>query len=172
MIISNNLHLKWYSISSYFYFIFWLRLWGHDHTRPSLSFQATEPVLNSDGTYSLIPLDSLSYTHLDGFVKIFQDPCTILLIEKIFHFTSEYISKLKRANKETIPSSQVLCRVVWRSLIRANLPEMFESSRRGANQLVISSVLYILYHLIFCIVQFKFFFYLELLIIKYTSPKY
>ncbi|XWS25583.1 hypothetical protein CRYUN_Cryun27aG0080600 [Craigia yunnanensis] len=67
------------------------------------------------------PLLNLPFTHQDEFISRFEAP---QLLERIFHFSAESISKLKaRANSEyntsKISSFQSLSAFVWRSITKA-----------------------------------------------------
>ncbi|GLU04238.1 hypothetical protein SLE2022_213970 [Rubroshorea leprosula] len=83
------------------------------------------------------PIINLPFTHQDEFVIRYEAP---QLIERIFHFTSESIAKIKaRANSEyntqKISSFQSLSALVWRSITRVRRlpPETTTSCRLAIN---------------------------------------
>ena len=68
------------------------------------------------------PVVSLPFTHHDQFISRFEAP---ILRERIFHFSSESIAKLKakanaECNSNKISSFQALSALVWRSITRAH----------------------------------------------------
>ena len=93
------------------------------------------PVLNRLFPDGYGPIINLPFTHHDQFISRFEAP---LLKERIFHFSSESIAKLKaRANAECnsnkISSFQALSALLWRSITRArSLPDEQETSCRLA----------------------------------------
>ena len=78
------------------------------------------------------PIINLPFTHHDQFISRFEAP---LLKERIFHFSSESIAKLKtRANAESVCNSnkisslQALSALLWMSITRArSLPDEQET---------------------------------------------
>lgn len=67
------------------------------------------------------PIINLPFTHHDEFISRFEAP---VLRERIFHFSSESIAKLKakanaQCNSNKISSFQALSALVWRSITRA-----------------------------------------------------
>ncbi|XP_065626241.1 uncharacterized acetyltransferase At3g50280 isoform X2 [Quercus suber] len=102
---------------------------NHDgHTRPLLTVQAqgnnislTRPPIHKRWFPDGGPILNLPFKHQDEFISRFEAP---KLRERMFHFSSESIAKLKaKANAESntnkISSFQSLSALVWRCITRA-----------------------------------------------------
>ena len=97
----------------------WLEIFYAQEKNTSIS---RPPILNRWFPDGCGPVVSLPFTHHDQFISRFEAP---ILRERIFHFSSESIAKLKakanaECNSNKISSFQALSALVWRSITRAH----------------------------------------------------
>ncbi|XP_004291090.1 PREDICTED: uncharacterized acetyltransferase At3g50280-like [Fragaria vesca subsp. vesca] len=124
--------------TSYWHFFnTWSEIFRAEENNITLSEISRPPVLERWFPYGLGPIFSLPYTNPDEFIERFEAP---ELRERIFHFSSESIAKIKsKANSECrtskISSFQALSALLWRSLTRARgfAPNQETSCRLAAN---------------------------------------
>ncbi|RVX00022.1 putative acetyltransferase [Vitis vinifera] len=100
---------------------FWhfLNAWSEIFNAQEKNTSISRPTILTDGCG---PVVSLPFTHHDQFISRFEAP---ILRERIFHFSSESIAKLKakanaECNSNKISSFQALSALVWRSITRAH----------------------------------------------------
>ncbi|RVW40500.1 hypothetical protein CK203_081512 [Vitis vinifera] len=119
-VVNHDAHTFIVDGTSFWHFLnAWLEIFYAQEKNTSIS---RPPILNRWFPDGCGPVVSLPFTHHDQFISRFEAP---ILRERIFHFSSESIAKLKakanaECNSNKISSFQALSALVWRSITRAH----------------------------------------------------
>ncbi|KAL6317477.1 hypothetical protein AAG906_030230 [Vitis piasezkii] len=128
-VVNHDAHTFIVDGTSFWHFLnAWSEIFNAQEKNTSIS---RPPILKRWFPDGCGPVVSLPFTHHDQFISRFEAP---ILRERIFHFSSESIAKLKakanaECNSNKISSFQALSALVWRSITRAHywtpLPENY-----------------------------------------------